>query len=114
MKMKKISSYKEIVATLKDKRVVTIFPEGHIARNKDNSADDFKSGVVLMAMQARVPIVPVHIIKREKWWHRQKVIVGEPIIMPSERMNLEEIQNYCEILRKKEDELFSIYKRGVK
>ena len=36
----------------------------------------------------------------------------EPVVLPSNRMNLEEIQNYCEILRKKEIELFENYKKG--
>ena len=107
-----IASYKEIVNRLKDDKVVTIFPEGHIVHNKENQVDAFKSGVVLMAMQANVPIVPVHIIKKEKWWHRQKIIIGEPVVLPSNKMNLEEIQNYCEILRKKEIELFENYKKG--
>lgn len=109
-----IDSYKEIVSRLKDNKAVLIFPEGHIVKNEDNSIDAFKSGVILMAMQANVPIVPVHIIKREKWWQRQKIVVGEPIVLPEGRMNLEEIQKYCELLRKKEMELAQKYKKESK
>lgn len=105
-----INSYKEIISTLKDNRAVAIFPEGHLNKSNNESLDSFKSGVILMAMQTKVPIVPVHIIKREKWWQRQRVVVGDPIVLPSERMNLEEIQKYCEILREKEVELLEIYK----
>ena len=109
-----IDSYKEIVSTLKDNKMVTIFPEGHIANNDDNMVDAFKSGVILMAKQANVPIVPVYVIKREKWWHRQKLVVGEPIKLPKEMLSLEELQKYSEILRNKEIELYELYKKGMK
>ena len=109
-----INSIKEIVSTLKDGKAVTIFPEGHIAKNEGNTMDTFKSGVILMAMQANVPIIPTLIIKREKWWHRQKVVVGDPIVLPEGRLNLEEIQKYCEILQTKEKELYDIYTKGKK
>lgn len=109
-----IDSYKEIVSRLKENRVVTIFPEGHIAHNDDNSMDSFKMGVMLMAMQAKVPIVPVYIIKREKWWHRQKIVIGEPISLPEGRLSMEDLQRYSEILRNKQTELYEIYKKGIK
>ena len=109
-----IDSYKEIIGKLKDDRAVVIFPEGHINNSEGDGVDPFKSGVILMAMQTNSPIVPAHIIKKEKWWHRQRIVVGEPIVLPSERMNLEDIQKYSDLLRKKEIELLEIYKRGEK
>jgi len=110
-----VDSFKEIINTLKDKRVVTVFPEGHINHNaKENTMDPFKSGVILMAMQANVPIVPMLIIKREKWWQRQKIVVGEPIELPNERLNLVQIQEYSEKLRNKELELLEVYNQRRK
>ena len=105
-----VDAFKEIINRLKDNRIVTIFPEGHINHNaKENTMDPFKSGVILMAMQANVPIIPMHIIKREKWWQRQKLIVGEPIYLPEGKMNLMQIQEYSEKLRNKELELLEVY-----
>lgn len=107
-----VDAFKEIINRLKDNKVVTIFPEGHInhkAKENTMEMDPFKSGVILMAMQAKVPIIPMHIIPREKWWHRQKLIVGEPIYLPDERMNLMQIQEYSEKLRNKELELLEVY-----
>ena len=38
-----------------------------------------KSGIVLMAMQAKAPIVPVYIHKKEKSGDRNCIVIGEPI-----------------------------------
>ena len=49
------------------------------------------------------------IIKKEKWYQRQKVVIGEPIYLPKERMNLTQIDEFCKMLRLKEEELKAIY-----
>lgn len=103
-----IDGFKNIINVLKDKKVVAIFPEGHINHN-ENQLDFFKSGIVLMAMLGNVPIVPMAIIKKEKWYQRQKVVIGEPIYLPKERMNLNQIDDFCKMLRIKEEELKLIY-----
>lgn len=108
-----VNSFKEIITRLKDNKVVAIFPEGHINHNT-GTLDFFKSGVILMAMQGNVPIVPMLIIKKEKWWQRQKIVVGEPINLPNDRMNLMQINEYSELLRKKEMELLEIYEKRKK
>ncbi|MBR1984288.1 MAG: 1-acyl-sn-glycerol-3-phosphate acyltransferase, partial [Clostridia bacterium] len=92
----------------KEKRVVGIFPEGHI-NNNTSKVDFFKSGIILMAMQGEVPIVPVAILKREKWWHRQIVVVGETIEITKDKLNLTQIDDLSASLRKKEEELINIY-----
>ena len=103
-----IDGFKDIINVLKDKKVVAIFPEGHINFN-DNSMDFFKSGIILMAMLSGVPIVPMAIIKKEKWYQRQKVVIGEPIYLPKERLNLNQIDEFSKMLRLKEEELKNIY-----
>lgn len=109
----KIDSYKEIINTLKDNRIVAIFPEGHI-NNNVGTVDYFKSGIVLMAKQSNVPIVPMLIVKKEKWYQRQKVVIGQPIYLPEERMNLNDIGKFSELLREKEVELLNIYNKRRK
>lgn len=103
-----MNTFKDIVSILKEKRVVGIFPEGHI-NNNTSKVDFFKSGIILMAMQGEVPIVPVAILKREKWWHRQIVVVGEPIEITKDKLNLTQIDDLSASLRKKEEELINIY-----
>lgn len=69
-----IEAIKRSVAILKSGRVLTVFPQGGIARG--DSIGALKSGAVLMALQADVPIVPMHIIPKKKWYHRRRVVIG--------------------------------------
>ena len=50
-----------------------IFPQGAIS---DETAG-FKSGAVLIAVQADVPIIPIYIVRRKKWWQRYRLIIGD-------------------------------------
>lgn len=108
-----IRSLKEMIQLLKEQKIVGIFPEGHI-NNGENNVDAFKSGAVLMATQANVPIVPIALIKREKWYNRQTVVVGEPIQIKDGRLTLQEINQISEQLHKKEIELIKIYEERRK
>ena len=67
-----------------------------------------------MATQANVPIVPIALIKREKWFNRQVVVMGEPIQIKEGRLNLQEINQISEQLHKKEIELIKIYEERRK
>ena len=90
--------------------VVSMFPEGHV---NDGSGEmrQFKSGMVLMAMRAKVPIVPVYIKKHEPRCSRLRVVVGESIdisTMFSSRPSMSDIQKITEQLYQKENELKEI------
>lgn len=71
-----IDAIKKCVSVLKDGRLLGIFPEGGIHR--DGEVDKIKSGAVLIAMQAGVPIIPVCIEKRKNIFKRQVAVIGEP------------------------------------
>jgi len=72
-----IEAIKKSVATLKQGHVLTVFPQGGIV--KDDDMESIKSGAVLIALQAGVPIVPMHICERKHWYNRRRVIIGETI-----------------------------------
>ncbi len=72
-----IEAIKKSVNTLKQGHVLTIFPQGGIV--KDNDMENIKSGAVLIALQAGVPIIPIYLCERKHWYNRQKVIIGETI-----------------------------------
>ena len=69
---------REINEHLKNGEMVSIFPEGHV---NDGSGElrTFKSGMVLMAMRAGVPIVPVYVREHRPRSSRVKIVVGETI-----------------------------------
>ncbi|MBQ8148715.1 MAG: 1-acyl-sn-glycerol-3-phosphate acyltransferase [Lachnospiraceae bacterium] len=84
-----IEAIRKAVSVLKEGQCLGMFPQGAIQQEQE--VNSIKSGAILIAVQAKVPIVPVYIAKREHWWQRQKVVIGEPFyykdycdkIMPS-------------------------------
>lgn len=100
-------SFKEIIRALKNGDLVSIFPEGHIVAD-ERALETFKSGVVLMALQGGVSIVPVYLEKRKSVWNRQKFIIGEPIDPTSffgPRPTLEQMNHISEMIRTEEEKL---------
>ena len=91
---------------------MVIFPEGQVNRNGGQEIRAFKSGAILMAHRASAPILPVYVVRREKWYHRQYVVVGEPFdvraavgMIPT----MEQVDKVCEQLRERELELKRYY-----
>lgn len=93
-----MNTMRKITDELEKGSLVGMFPEGHINQEQQNGMQQFKSGMVLMAARAGVPIVPCYIVKRKSIWNRQRVVIGEPVEtriegkMPS-MSQIEEITN---------------------
>ena len=68
-----LKSTKECAQVMKEGYLLGIFPQGRIG------GDGLKSGFILMAAMAGVPIVPAHIEKRKHFWQRHRVVFGEPM-----------------------------------
>ena len=107
-----MASFHEVVDRLKDGKAVVIFPEGQVNQGDGREVQAFKSGAILMAHRANAPILPVYIVKREKWYRTQRVVVGEPFdvkaavgLIPS----MEKMNAVTEQLREKELELKRFY-----
>ena len=110
-------SMREVVLRLKGGNVMVIFPEGHVSFDSDKPMDQFKSGAVLFAYQANVPIIPVYRETRKNAFRRQVVVVGEPINLREQFpgvMNSLRIQEATQYLYEKELELKDIYQQNVK
>ena len=101
--------FRNIISLLKEDKLVAMFPEGHVTNNEE--VEKFKSGMVLMSFSAKKPIVPVYVKVRKSLWHRQYIVVGEPIdtakMLPP-IPSLSDMDGIAEILREKEKELKSI------
>ena len=101
-----MESFRSIVAHLRAGELVSMFPEGHIGDGSDR-IDVFKSGVVLMAVRARKPIVPVYLKPRRHWYKRCVFAIGEAVDVNSlgQRQTFSQIDAFAEELRNKEREL---------
>lgn len=71
-----IGSFRTITDSLKEGKAVVLFPEGHV--NSDGMKD-FKSGMVLISVQSKRPIVPVYLKPRRHWYSRLVAVVDEPV-----------------------------------
>ena len=103
-----LASFHDVVDCLQKDKVVVIFPEGGLNHDRTDTIHTFKSGAVLMAHRAGARILPIYIVKREKWYQRQRIVMGQPIDisellgkMPSMR----DLTEASDILRNKELEL---------
>lgn len=72
-----IEAIRKVVDVLKQGRLLSVFPQGSI--QEETAFESVKSGAVLMALQAGVPIIPMHIFPREHWYSRRKVVIGEAV-----------------------------------
>jgi 1-acyl-sn-glycerol-3-phosphate acyltransferase len=72
-----IEAIRKATGVLKEGKLLGMFPEGGIQSGGDIQA--VKTGCVLLAVQANVPIIPMYIVPRKRWYHRRSVVIGEPI-----------------------------------
>lgn len=103
-----MTTFHEVVGRLKDGKAVVVFPEGQVNRGGGQEIRAFKSGTILMAHRAGVPIFPVYIVRREKWYRPQYVVTGKPFDVRSAVgpiPTMEQVEKVCEILREQELEL---------
>ena len=67
----------------------------------------FKSGMVLIALKAQKPIIPVYIKPREHWYDRLVLSVGEPVNV-TQGGGVSTIEETAKMLRTKEELLKDI------
>lgn len=72
-----LKAIKTALTRLKEGKVLGIFPEGTRVRNGENVSA--KAGVSMLAIRAKVPVVPGVIVGEYKIFHRVYVVLGEPI-----------------------------------
>lgn len=109
-----LSSFHDVVSRLQEEKMVVIFPEGAVNDDKEDTIKTFKSGAILMAHRANAPILPVYIVKREKWYHRQRVVIGEPFDVRAtigDRPTIEQLNAASDTLRKMELDLREYFEK---
>ena len=111
-----MSSFRDVTDRLNKKKLIAIFPEGQV--NRDTSPLlSFKTGAVIMAHKAGANIIPMYIVKREKWYKRQVIMVGEPINVrevAGEKATMADLQKASEYVKKKELELAEYYQTNIR
>ncbi len=75
-----LSTLEKCSLLLKKKKIVAIFPEGHI-EEKIGKIDNFKEGAIILALQTGKPIIPIYIKGSYGLFKRARMNVGEPIYL---------------------------------
>ncbi len=73
-----INAIKTATMTLKHKRVLSIFPEGTRRPGEHDDLSEIKAGVIFLASQTGVPIIPAYSLKPKHWYNRRTIVVGKP------------------------------------
>lgn len=82
-----IAAVKASIETLKEDKVMSIFPEG--TRHRDGICRDLKKGAAMVAIKAKSKIVPMRIIGNYKLFSKMILRIGTPI--DSEGKNKDEL-----------------------
>lgn len=111
-------SFREITSHLSAGELVTMFPEGRINTDGgEGGVAAFKSGMILMALRARTPIIPVYLRPKTHWWQRLVVVIGEPFDVAERygaRPTFSQIDAAAEELHRKEEELSTLIESSEK
>lgn len=75
----KASSLKTVIRVLKKGKIVLIFPEGTRNKNPDGKLMELKQGTALLALMARVPVIPMYLKKPPKLFRKNCLFIGEAV-----------------------------------
>lgn len=110
-----MNTFKGVKEGLKYGHCVCVFPEGTIAGGEE--LIEYKSGIILMASVSKVPILPIYIPVRKKWYQRQRVVFGDVFdindYIKSPIPTMDEIHLTAQKLKEKEVELKEKYEKGL-
>jgi len=99
-----LKAIKQCVQVLKEGFLLEMFPQGGIA-GEDSG---FKSGIMLIATQADVPVIPLYIIKRKNIFQRYRLVIGDPFYWrdycDKKRPGLKDIEQLTGLLEEKYNE----------
>ncbi len=105
---------KQCIEVLKGGDPIIMFPEGRINQGESS----FKSGMILMAVRADAPIVPVYLSPNRGLFRRTYAVIGEPVnikeLVGGGMPTKDKLDSAAEFLSAKEDELKKIYESKYK
>ncbi|MBR3109418.1 MAG: 1-acyl-sn-glycerol-3-phosphate acyltransferase [Clostridia bacterium] len=86
--------------TLRDGYVLGIFPEG--TRHHNDLMEEVETGAAVLALRAKVPILPVYIESKPKFLRMNHVYIGEPMDisdLAAQGFNTEVVEALCGRIR---------------
>lgn len=71
-----VGAIKEAIKTLKSGQPLLLFPEG--TRVKEGDEGEAHTGAAMLAMRTNVPILPIYIPPKKRWFRRTTLVFGTP------------------------------------
>lgn len=102
-----VAAIKKSLRLLKEERVLGIFPEG--TRVKYYNEDYIKSGLALIAIKSKSPVLPVYSEGSYKLFSKIKIRIGKPIFIELEENAILDNEKYTEISK---DIMRKVYELG--
>lgn len=106
------------IKLLKEGNKVAIYPEGTRNKNpKENILLPLKGGSSLFAVKAKVPIIPIMLLRKARAFRKTYAIVGEPFELSEfydKKITSTEIDKMEQIIREKMLESYYILQKKVK
>lgn len=103
-----INAIKNCMKVLKDDKKLFIFPEGTRLKNDKEVLGELKSGMAMIAIKTKTPIVPIWIEKRPKLFRRSVYHIGKPFELSEfygKKLDEESLKQANDIVREKMLEL---------
>ncbi len=76
-----VRAIKTALRVLKDNKPLLIFPEGKRIKEQNQTDDDAKNGMTMLAHRMHVPVLPAAIVGEYKIFKTVEVIFGKPIYL---------------------------------
>ena len=103
-----LATIRTSLQVLKNGDKLMMFPEGKRVFEEDESRENVKMGVGMIASRANVPIVPVYISGNKRLFHRTRIVIGKPI--EPVRSEATHNENYMSTALKVFDQILSLGK----
>ena len=94
-KKMEMSTFKFALNTLKENKILGIFPEGTRNKTGGEELQEVKSGAVVFAGKGMSPIVPAIFYKKSRFLRKNYLLIGKPFEIDAEnpkKMTDEEIE----------------------
>ncbi len=75
-----IAALRKSLKALKDGETMLIFPEG----TRSEEVSEGKTGAAMLAIRAGVPVLPLYLPQKKRWFRRTPVVAGEPYLLFTE------------------------------
>lgn len=76
-----VKAIKNALSLLKSGKVLLLFPEGTRMKEEEQTADDAKDGMTMLAHRSKVPIVPAAVVGKYKIFRSVTLVFGKPVYL---------------------------------